>query len=252
MRQVLVSLLAALPLAALAAPLPPALMLVQKQGGTVGQSFAAPDGLTGWVVTFPDRSLIIYTTVSGNYLISGQVVDQSGKDLTSQYQDRYFPKPDVSKLAAMLAADPTLVDEGSPKAPPLYVFADANCIYCNKLWNELRPYVTAGKVRVHWAMLAFLKPSSQGRAAAILAAPDKVAALFADESKFDRTNEEGGIAPLDPVPDDIAAVLNRHASEMASTGANGTPLLLYRNEGKWQSVDGMPTDIQAFVGALQQ
>jgi thiol:disulfide interchange protein DsbG len=252
MRQVLVSLLAALPLAALAAPLPPALMLVQKQGGTVGQSFAAPDGLTGWVVTFPDRSLIIYTTVSGNYLISGQVVDQSGKDLTSQYQDRYFPKPDVSKLAAMLAADPTLVDEGSPKAPPLYVFADANCIYCNKLWNELRPYVTAGKVRVHWAMLAFLKPSSQGRAAAILAAPDKVAALFADESKFDRTNEEGGIAPLDPVPDDLAAVLNRHAGEMASTGANGTPLLLYRNEGKWQSVDGMPTDIQAFVGALQQ
>src|ERR1700733_4215334 len=99
MRQILISLLAALPLTALAAPLPPALMLVQKQGGSVGQSFAAPDGLTGWVVTFPDRSLIFYTTVSGNYLISGLLVDQGGKDLTSQYQDRYFPKPDVSKLA---------------------------------------------------------------------------------------------------------------------------------------------------------
>ncbi|HEY1773006.1 MAG TPA: thiol:disulfide interchange protein DsbG [Gammaproteobacteria bacterium] len=252
MRHILVWLLAALPLAALAAPLPPALMLVQKQGGSVGQSFAAPDGLTGWVVTFPNRSLIVYTTVSGNYLISGLVLDQSGADLTAQYLDRYFPKADVTKLAATLAADPTLVNEGSPKAPPLYVFADANCFYCNKLWNELRPYVTSGKVRVHWAMLAFLKPTSQGRAAAILAAPDKTAALFTDESKFDLPKEEGGIAPLDPVPGDIAAALDRHNSEMTSAGANGTPLLIYRNDGKWQSVDGMPADIQAFVTALQQ
>ena len=251
MRYLLVPLLAALPLAALAAPLPPALSQVQKQGGVVGQSFAAPDGLTGWVVTFPDRSLILYTTVSGNYLVSGLLVDQGGKNLTSQYEDRYFPKPDVSTLAAALATDPSLADEGSPKAPPLYVFADANCFYCNKLWNELRPYVAGGKVRVHWAMLAFLKPTSQGRAAAILAAPDKTAALFTDESTFDKANEEGGIPPLDPVPGDIAAALNRHLSEMGSAGANGTPLLLYRNDGKWQSIDGMPTDLQAFVAALQ-
>jgi thiol:disulfide interchange protein DsbG len=251
MKHILALLLASLPLAVLAAPLPPALVLVQKQGGTVGQSFAAPDGLTGWVVTFPDRSLIVYTTVSGNYLISGLVVDQGGRNLTAQYQDRYFPKPDVSALAATLATDPTLVDEGSPKAPPLYVFADANCFYCNKLWSELRPFVTAGKVRVHWAMLAFLKPSSQGRAAAIVAAQDKTAALFTDESKFDRANEEGGIPPLDPIPPDIAAVLTRHAAQMAAAGGDGTPLLLYRNGGKWQSADGMPTDLQAFVAALQ-
>jgi thiol:disulfide interchange protein DsbG len=250
MKHILALLLAWLPLAALAAPLPPALVLVQKQGGSVGQSFAAPDGLTGWVVTFPDRSLIVYTTVSGNYLVSGLLVDKGGNNLTAQFQDRYFPKPDVSALAATLAADPTLVDEGSPKAPPLYVFADANCFYCNKLWNELRPFVTAGKVRVHWAMLAFLKPSSQGRAAAILAAPDKVAALFTDESKFDKTNEEGGIPPLDPVPKDLAAALSNHDGEMLSAGGNGTPLLLYRNGGKWQSADGMPTDLQAFVAAL--
>jgi thiol:disulfide interchange protein DsbG len=250
MKHILASLLALLPPATLAAPLPPALMLIQKQGGTVGQSFAAPDGLTGWAVTFPGRSMIVYTTVSGKYLISGLVVDQGGNNLTAQYQDRYFPKPDVSKLAATLAADPTLVDEGPSQAPPLYVFADANCFYCNKLWNDLRPFVTGGKVRVHWAMLAFLKPSSQGRAAAILAAPDKVAALFTDESKFDRSNEEGGIAPLDPVPKDIAAILTHHADEMASAGGDGTPLLIYRNGGKWQSADGMPTDLQAFVAAL--
>ena len=252
MRYLLLSLLAMLPLTALSAALPPALMQVQKQGGSVGQSFAGPDGLTGWIVTFPGRSLIVYTTVSGNYLISGLLLDQTGKDLTSQYQDRYFPKPDVSKLAATLATDPTLVDEGSPKAPLIYAFADANCFFCNKLWNELRPFVTGGKVHVRWVMLAFLKPTSQGRAAAILAAPDKTAALFTDESKFDLASEEGGIAPLDPVPGDIVTVLNHHTEQMVSAGANGTPLLLYRNDGKWQSMDGMPTDIQAFIGALQQ
>jgi len=251
MKHILVWLLTSLPLTALAAPLPPALALVQKQGGSVGQRFAAPDGLTGWVVTFPGRSLIVYTTVSGDYLISGMVVDQGGNDLTAQYQDRYFPKPDLSALAATLAADPTLVDEGAPQAPPLYIFADANCIYCNKLWNDLRPFVTGGKVRVHWAMVATLKASSQGRAAAILASPDKLAALFTDESRFDKTNEEGGIAPLDPVPKDIAAVLTRHGNEMASTGGDGTPLLMFRAGGKWQSAVGMPADLPAFLAGLQ-
>jgi thiol:disulfide interchange protein DsbG len=250
MRHVLVSLLAALPLATLAAPLPPALTLVQKQGGTVGRSFAAPDGLTGWVVTFPDRSLVVYTTVSGDYLISGLLVNQGGANLTEQYSDTYIEQPAANKLASMLAGDPTLVDEGDPHAPEIYAYIDANCSFCNKLWTGVRPYVQSGKLRVHWVVLAFLKESSPARGAAILAAPDRLAALTQDESKFDKQHEEGGIAPLQTIPPAIENALATHTAEMTEAGSQGTPLLLYRKGSVWTLSDGMPRDLPAFLNMV--
>lgn len=251
MRQIFALLLLALPVATLAA-VPPALLPLQKQGYTIGQSFIAPDGLTGWVVTFSGRSFIVYTTQSGNYGFSASLVDKDGNDLTAQYRQRYLQDADLAIVAASLAQDPTLVDEGSPTAPPLYVFADANCIYCNHLWNQLRPYVATGKVRVHWVIVTFLKASSLGRGAAILTASDKLSALTLDETRFDTIHEEGGIPPLDTVPDTIRAAVVGHADALHELGGEGTPFLLYRNAGKWVSVEGMPKDLQGFVVALDR
>src|SRR5690348_18325113 len=124
MRRILFVLLAVLlPLCSLAAT-PPALEAFQKRGGTVQQSFIGPDGLTGWVVSYQGKTFIVFTTASGDYAISGDLVDKDGHDLTSEYTRRYLPSPDLSKLVSALQQDPALVDEGDPKAPPLYVFAD--------------------------------------------------------------------------------------------------------------------------------
>jgi thiol:disulfide interchange protein DsbG len=232
------------------AALPPALEGLQKQGGVIGQSFPAPDGLTGWVVQIQGRSLILYTTPSGNYVLSGALVDQGGKNLTEQYGDTYIEQPAANKLIGQLAKDPTLIDEGDPHAPDLYAYADANCSFCNKLWTELRPYVQSGKVRVHWVMLAFLKETSPGRGAAILAAPDRLAALNTDESKFDKDHEEGGIPPLDPIPVAVGAALQAHDAEMAEAGSQGTPLLLYRKGNTWTLSEGMPRDFQTFMSTV--
>ena len=237
-----------LPIAAYA--LPPALASLQKQGAVIGQSFPAPDGLTGWVVKIQEHSLIVYTTLSGSYAMSGALVDDGGNNLTQKYSDTYIERPAAARLAEQLANDPMLVDEGDLHAPELYAYADANCIFCNKLWTELRPYVQSGKVRVHWVMVAFLKESSPGRGAAILAAPDRLAALSQDESKFDTQHEQGGIPTLDPIPAAVAAALKAHSAEMAETDAQGTPLLLYRKGSTWTLSDGMPRDLPAFLNLV--
>jgi thiol:disulfide interchange protein DsbG len=248
LRILVLSLSLSLPLTAFA--LPPALETLQKQGGVIGQNFPAPDGLTGWVVQIQGRSLIVYTTPSGQYALSGALVDKGGNNLTEQYGNTYIEQPAANKLISQLTGDPTLIDEGDVHAPDLYAYADANCSFCNKLWTELRPYVQSGKVHVHWVMLAFLKESSPGRAAAILASPDRLAALTLDESKFDKEHEEGGIQPLDPIPAALVGAMKAHEAQMAEAGSQGTPLLLYRKGNTWTLGDGMPRDFPAFMSTV--
>lgn len=252
MRRVLILLAALLPLSVLAGGIPPALQALQKKGGTIGQSFIGPDGLTGWVITYAGKTLVVYTTSSGDYVLNGELVDKDGQNLTAQYAQRYIPPPDLSKLVAALEQDPWLVDEGDAKAPPLYVFADPNCFYCNQLWSDIRPFVASGKVHLRWVMVSFLKQSSDGRATAILTAKDRLAAFTLDESKFDKAREEGGIPPVDPMPAEVRGALMSHDHEMFSAGGQGTPLMVFLNGGKWYSLEGLPTDLKAFVGALEQ
>jgi len=235
-----------------AAALPPVLLNVQERGAVIGQSFPGPDGLTGWVVQISGRSLIVYTTPSGNYAVNGVLIDKSGANLSQQYEQTYIPHLAPPDVASSLDQDSLLVDEGQVQAPLIYVYADANCSFCNRLWSALRPYVQSGKVQVRWAMLAFLKDSSEGRAAAILAAKDRVAALTEDEGKFDKTAEEGGIPPLERIPNELRAELALHAQQMSEMGGQGTPLILFRRGGQWLVSDGMPKDLPAFVAGLDK
>lgn len=238
-------------LAAVADPaIPPVLKNLEPQGITVVKSFPGPDGLTGWVIKLSGRSLVVFTTPSGDYAMNGVLVDKDGTNLTQQYEQKYIQRPTPADLVALLEKDNMLVDEGQDKAPLIYVYADANCSFCNRFWNELRPYVKSGKVHVRWALLAFLKDSSPGRAAAILAAKDRVAALAQDETKFDKAKEEGGIPALDPVPYDLRATLLLHGTQMQDIGGQGTPLILFHQTDSWQMTEGLPQDMPKFIGGL--
>lgn len=233
-----------LPVFALAADpaIPPVLQRLQSRGLVVDGSFPGPDGLTGWMIRLSGRSMVVFTTSSGDYAINGVLVDGDGNNLSQQYELQYF--------ISLLDKDPTLVDEGAPKAPLVYVYADANCSFCNRLWTELRPYIQTGKLHVRWAMVAFLKDTSAGRAAAIMAAKDRPAALYQDEARFDGAKEEGGIPPLYVVPDESRRVLSLHSSQMADLGAQGTPLILYHLPDGWHQAEGLPPDVPKFISGL--
>jgi len=247
-----IALVLLLALPALADDLPAALQKVVRDGGTVVKSFPAPDGLTGWVVRIQGRPYIVYTTPSGSYVMSGVLLDSEGRNLTQQYGDMYVPKPDADKAVAALNSDTWLVDDGKNGAPLIYVYADPNCAYCNKFWADLRPYVAAGKVHVRWALLAFLKGTSKGRAAAILSAPNRTAALAEDETRFDHEHEEGGIPELRPVSPDIQTVLAMHDQQMNEAGAQGTPTILVHRKDGWTIMYGAPPDMEKFIADLSR
>jgi thiol:disulfide interchange protein DsbG len=147
---------------------------------------------------------------------------------------------DVDALFSTLLATDAVV-EGSPAAKrTLYVFFDANCWYCHLTWKALQPYEKAG-LQVRWVPVAYQKDNSTTKAAAIMQAKDRVAALKQNETGYNATTYDGAIAPSKNVPKDLAAQFAKNTKLMEDFGAPGTPLLVWKDEkGNIKTKVGMP------------
>ena len=168
---------------------------------------------------------------------------------------------DAKKPAArdLLALFSTLektdaVTEGatSPKRI-LYVFFDANCWYCHLPWKALQAYEKAG-LQVRWVPVAYQKDSSAGRAAAIMQAKDRVAAMRVNETGYRAKSYDGGIAPVKPSKA-LEAQLEANFELMDRFGVSGTPGLVWKDEkGRVQVKTGMPrlSQLPAITGLPAQ
>jgi thiol:disulfide interchange protein DsbG len=134
---------------------------------------------------------------------------------------RLFPELERSGYVAEGAAVPQSV---------LYVFFDANCYYCNLTWKALQPYEKAG-LQVRWVPVAYQKPSSTGRAAAVMEAPDRAAALRANELGYKPQTYDGGIKPLAKVRPATLKMLRANLDLMKRFGAPGTPAVVWKDSG---------------------
>lgn len=134
---------------------------------------------------------------------------------------------DAQKLfAALEKADAVHEGAADPKRV-LYVFFDANCYYCHLTWKALQPYEKEG-LQVRWVPVAYQRPTSLGRAAAIMQARDRAAALRANESRYDAAQFDGGIAPWHDVPAKLSAQIEANTELMQAFGAPGTPALVWK------------------------
>ncbi len=213
--------------------------LRQTMNFEVLRRFSTPaPGMNGYVVKGPQgRTGILYGL--GDYVISGSLLDKTGQDLTKQYASTELPKPDYADAARKLSASSSLVTEGPADKPEIYVFSDPNCPYCHKFWQQTRDWVDQGKVRIHWIMVGFLKPSSSGYAATILSSDDPVKTMNAFESRFNKNSPP--VEPMKDIPDDLRTVINQHGQLMADLGFSGTPGLFFQNtDGTWQAITGLP------------
>ncbi|WP_097459745.1 thiol:disulfide interchange protein DsbG [Mangrovitalea sediminis] len=222
--------------------LPPTLQsLSQKWGLTILKRFDTDiPGITGFVVKGRNgRSAVLYSYK--NVVMAGSIYNADGENLAKKYAEANMPKPDFADAVTQLKQDPHLITEGKSGAPEIYAFADPNCIYCHKFWQQTRDWVKAGKVQIHWVMVGFLKESSPGKAAAMMAAKDGAKAIADDEMHFNVDKEEGSIQPLKTIPDELTQALRQHEEMMARLEFNGTPSLIFKSaKGEWVGVGGLP------------
>ncbi|MGA9992101.1 MAG: thiol:disulfide interchange protein DsbG [Thiobacillaceae bacterium] len=173
---------------------------------------------------------------------------------TYSYAGTGTQSPAYSSLYAQMEQS-DVVREGAKVAKNvLYVFFDANCFYCHLTWKALQPYEKAG-LQVRWVPVAYQQPSSAGRAAAIMQARDRVAALRKNEVHYDRGRFVGGIAPLDKVTDVLATKLAANTQLMSRFGAPGTPALVWKDRaGQVRFKLGVPrlSELPAITGLPAQ
>jgi len=139
----------------------------------------------------------------------------------------------AQKLDALKLANPDELTQ-------IIFFVDPNCPACASLWAWFDATPRRGLASL-WVPVAYMKPSSETRAVALLRAADPYAALAHNYGKgFDHAAWEGAIEPAQ----------NTSPAEQARLKANrrfwvglfgATPLVLYRQTdgSTWQAV-GLP------------
>ncbi|WP_414041896.1 thiol:disulfide interchange protein DsbG [Acidithiobacillus sp. M4-SHS-6] len=192
--------------------------------------FPGPGGLTGIELSMEGHSTIAYATGDGQYLVAGPVLNRRGQDAAHADMIKLglIPKPATAATLAEKAAHADSFVLGS-KGPEITAFVDPNCIYCHKFYEEAQPLIAAGKLRVRYVLVAFLKPSSAAKAVAILEASDPAAAMAANEKGFDEATEEGGIRPARHPDQATLAAVENNTKLLSESGEVATPTLIYCN-----------------------
>jgi len=225
-------------LAAQAKDWPAPIKALEAQGAEVIGTFAAPGGLTGYAGMIEQHPLAIYLTADGKQAIIGTMIDAKGTNLSQEPLDRLVSKPMTVKIWKQLEKSAWIAD-GSNNAPRVvYTFTDPNCPYCNKFWNDARPWVTTGKVQLRHIIVAILTPTSAGKAAALLSASDPQAAL----TRHEQQHASGGVKPLGRITATIRAQLDANQKLMQQLGSSATPTIFYKDaSGNQQKIQGAPS-----------
>lgn len=213
------------------------------------RTFQGPGDLTGFVLQPPGGSpMIMYANESGDYAVYGTLLGPDGENIseadTSTYVDAYIAKTILTYLP-----DTVQFSEGSADAPfQITVMADPNCSACHYFYDVAKPSIDNGKLRINWILVAFVKPDSEAKAAAIMSADDPAAAMALNESGFDSSTEEGGANIPDELTDEQKASVAKNMTFMRNAGLGSTPtILFYDKNGEFKFIKGSPRDMAGFI-----
>lgn len=237
MRTIAITAIAAAGLSvATAEDYPAPIRAIIGQGVQIHAEFQAPSGLMGYVGQFQGEPLVVYVTGDGEHLLVGPMLDARGGNLTERHLEDYGPEPDLSGVWEALEQSHWIGEGQDDAEKVVYMFTDPECPYCNAFWRASRPYL-GDDVQLRYVLVGMLRPSSMGKAAAILAADEPVTALAHHET----AKANGGIEPLNDLPADAEQRLAANLRLMQELGAFATPAIYYRDgDGQVQQVMGMP------------
>lgn len=227
-----------------------------KQGMKVVNTFDAVNNMHGWVLQKEGKTVIAYTTADDKYMIVGALLDDTGKNLTASYADKYTPVPDYTALYKQLEKSAYFAEgaKGKDVKSVMYAFLDPNCIFCHFAWKSLQPYQKVG-LQVRWVPVGFLKADSAGKAAALLEAKNPDEAMAQNENGFVEATESGGIPAVAAISPATSKKLEANAQLMASFGFGGTPAVVYKDKsGKVVVKPGMSrlSELPGMTGLPEQ
>lgn len=218
--------------------------ITQNKAVIMNQFSVLNNQLLGFVVKGSGTNApegVLFTNPAGTYVISGNILDVSGKNISQESYNQYVAPAKAAAAYKQIGSVDYVTDGKNSAAHKIYAIADPNCIFCHRFYQETRSYVKDGQLQIRWILGGLLKPSSKGKAASILGAKDPMAAFAENEAKFDESNEEGGIKAMSDIPADVAAKIKANSNFMINNQFLQTPTMLYKNSsGTAQLFTGLP------------
>lgn len=212
-----------------------------SNGVKILQSFTSASGLRAIVADSGTEKRMFYITPDGKNLIAGMVFDADGNNMTNAdmkkagLQDAGGAKVMTqAQLQALWTRAGKLrwVQEGK-SGQIVYVFFDANCPYCHRLWSTLRSWVREGKAQVRWLPVAILKDTSKGLGAAIYSASNPGDAM---DKMTNRLLLPARVSERDNRDMALNLLLLR------DTGYTGVPAMMFKRGDKVVSMMGSPDE----------
>ncbi|WP_314972098.1 thiol:disulfide interchange protein DsbG [Comamonas testosteroni] len=215
----------------------PSAQFLAEQGLQIVGPMQSSGGLKAWAAYRDQQPIPIYRMPDGKHWVIGTVIDAQGKDVNAKALHNAVQKPMGQGFWTDLERTHWIGDGRPDAARIAYVFTDPNCPYCNQLWRDARPLVQAGQLQLRHILVGMLRPSSEGKAAAILAskAPEQALAshAMAYADAHGKNPDALGIAPLQRIPLSARDALANNAALMSSAGLGPHPRRSGRMPRDW-------------------
>ncbi|WP_407276682.1 thioredoxin fold domain-containing protein [Halothiobacillus sp. DCM-1] len=158
--------------------------------------------------------------------------------------------PDDRAVAAQLLkamSDASFIPDGTGDQI-VYFFFDPNCPYCHRVYDRIQKIrADFPGLQFRWVPLGMLSGTSKTKAAAIIQAPDPLAAFHQSESNFGFLDSDtgGGIAPAHVVEPATQTILDENLSILQGANLYGIPVVVFQaDDGKAFYFSGERTEAQ--------
>ncbi len=186
-----------------------------------------PD-LTGLITETATGQKGLVFGMDGKYLIAGPVIGENHTILnkTIAEQQGLMPKalPVDTLVNKMIQSKGFVLGHSGPM---IAAFLDPNCIFCHLFYEDVKPELKAGKLRIKVIPVGFLKPSSLPKAVHILSSKNPAQAWAYNEKNFNVHAEEGGISPAKNLHTPVTAEIEANTRLLSHTGGVATPTIVY-------------------------
>jgi thiol:disulfide interchange protein DsbG len=217
-------------------------------------------GLRGLYLRNGSEFQVLYATPDGKATIAGVMWDATGKNLTREQVskiDGTIPTMVVDKDGSKtLEADAkgdalfgvehaTFGTYGDPAAPRLWMIFDPYCSYSVHAFDELKRYVTAGRIQLAIVPISILDYETNGQstpAAESLLSQDSARIAEAWDHQNFRTQPS----------QDAPRLLQNNNAIAEQIGLKGTPTLIWRKaDGSAGELDGVPKNWDTLIAEVE-
>jgi len=217
-------------------------------------------GLRGLYLRNGQEFQVLYVTPDGRSTIAGVMWDATGKNLTREQVskiDGAVPTMVVEKegsktLEVAAKADALLGVEhsafgtfGDPAAPRLWMIFDPYCSYSVRAFDELRPFVAAGRIQLAIIPISILDYETNGQST-----PAAESLLSQDPARMAEAWDHQSFRA--PASQEAPALLQKNNRIAEEIGLKGTPTLVWRkSDGTAGEIDGIPKSWEALIAEVE-